>query len=246
MEGMLKAIIIIMTMVMTTGIIIIMIDAQTLLKLQTWFSPAFPIGAFSYSHGLEAAIEAGDVFDRSTLTKWLQDLLLIGSGRTEAAFFKSAHGLANYPVLAAALASEAAAWSPTAELTLESDMQGEAFLKTIASVWPKAEIINFQNKLKIRPPLPVAAGFVAGVHSAPLEVALSLYLQAFIANIVSAGVRLVPLGQTDGQHTIASLERSIADAVEGVDDIESLWTATPMLDVHSMKHETQYTRIFRS
>jgi urease accessory protein len=245
MEGMLKAIIIIMTMVMTTGIII-MIDAQTLLKLQTWFSPAFPIGAFSYSHGLEAAIEAGDVFDRSTLTKWLQDLLLIGSGRTEAAFFKSAHGLANYPVLAAALASEAAAWSPTAELTLESDMQGEAFLKTISSVWPKAEIINFQNELKIRPPLPVAAGFVAGVHSAPLEVALSLYLQAFIANIVSAGVRLVPLGQTDGQHTIASLERSIADAVEGVDDIESLWTATPMLDVHSMKHETQYTRIFRS
>jgi urease accessory protein len=228
------------------GITTVMIDASILLKLQTWFSPAFPIGGFSYSHGLEAAIEAGDVIDAPTLTRWLKDLLAFGSGRTEATFFKAAHGLAHDPYAAASLAMESAAWSTTAELSLETEMQGEAFLKTIASVWPRPAIIDFQAALNLRPPLPVAAGFVAGAHHAPLEMALLLYLQAFIANIVSAGVRLVPLGQTDGQHTIASLEQAIAEAAGSASDLDSLWTATPMLDVRSMSHEIQYTRIFRS
>lgn len=225
-----------------------MTDGLTALRLQSWFSPAFPIGAFSYSHGLEPAIEAGVVSDRARLTAWISGLLAFGSARIDARFFAAAWRAAPDAAAAAGLAEEASAWIPTAELALEAEHQGDAFLRTAAAAWPAPALAALQDAMTVRPPLPVVAGFVAGVHGAALEVALPLYLQAFAANIISAGVRLIPLGQTDGQLATAALEPAVAAAAAaaiagGPDD---LWTATPAHEIAAMLHETQYARIFRS
>lgn len=236
-----------MCMPMMTNIItaIVMTDIAVLLRLQTWFSPAFPIGAFSYSHGLESAIEAGVVTDPGTLTDWCSSLLRFGTGRTDAGFFAAAHGTT--AEAAATLAKEAAAWVPTAELLLEAEHQGEAFLKTVRAAWPHPELDACAAALSARPVLPVAAGFAAAVHGAALDDALPLYLQAVAANIISAGVRLIPLGQTDGQRAIAALEAVVAEAAQSAPaSLDEIWTSTPAHEIASMRHETQYARIFRS
>lgn len=232
-----------------TTTITTMTETQTALRLQSWFSPAFPIGAFSYSHGLEPAIEGGIVRDRASLVAWLETLLADGSARIDARFFAAGWRAAPDATAAAALAPEAAAWIPTAELLLESEHQGDAFLSTVRSGWPAPPLDAFAEALDGRPTLGLAAGFAAGVHGAPLGLALPLYLQAFVANVVSAGVRLVPLGQTDGQKAVAALEAAVSRAAAAAiadEAMDGLWTATPAHDIHSMRHETQYARIFRS
>jgi len=233
-----------------TAIITIMIDVQTALKLQSWFSPAFPVGAFSYSHGLEPAIDAGVVKDRETLIAWLETLLASGSGRIDARFFAAGWRTAPDADAAAALSAEAAAWVPTAELLLEAERQGEAFLRTVNAGWPHPALDALESALTGRPIFSVAAGLAAAAHGAPLDLALPLFLQAFAANVVSAGVRLIPLGQTDGQIATARLESAVAAAASAAlaDDggLDDLWTATPAHDIYSMRHETQYARIFRS
>ncbi|MGZ0187514.1 MAG: urease accessory protein UreF [Alphaproteobacteria bacterium] len=223
-----------------------MTDVATALRLQSWFSPAFPIGAFSYSHGLETAIEAGVVHDRETLTAWTDSLLRYGSGRTDATFFSTAWRSSPDAGAAATLAVEAAAWVPTAELLIESQHQGDAFLTTVRSAWPDPALDAFLEALPLRPILAVAAGFVAGAYKAPLDYALPLFLQAYAANIVSAGVRIIPLGQTDGQKSVAALEAAVKAAADEPAAIGDLWTATPAHEIYSMQHETQYARIFRS
>lgn len=218
------------------------------LRLQSWFSPAFPIGAFSYSHGLEPLIEDGAVRDRESLIAAVETLLGMGSGRVDAAFFAAAWRSAPDAQTAADLALEASAWIPTAELTLESEQQGDAFLQTVSAAWPHPGLTALSEALPERPPLSVAAGFACAVHGASLETALPLFLQAFAVNLVSAGVRLVPLGQTDGQIATARLEGAVAAAaaIAIADGFDSAWTTTPAHDIHSMRHETQYARIFRS
>jgi len=218
------------------------------LRLQSWFSPAFPIGAFSYSHGLEPLIDDGAVDDRESLIAAVETLLAMGSGRVEAAFFAAAWQAAPDVNAAAHLALEASAWIPTAELTLEAERQGDAFLQTVSAAWPHPALVALTEALPERPPLSVVAGFASAVHGASLETALPLFLQAFAVNLISAGVRLVPLGQTDGQIATARLEAAVAAAAAMAiaDGFDSAWTATPAHDIHSMRHETQYARIFRS
>lgn len=225
-----------------------MSDAAIALKLQSWFSPAFPIGAFSYSHGLEAAIEAGDVTNRESMEAWLETLLTAGSAKVDAQFFAGAHRAAPDAAAAASLAQEAAAWVPTAELLLEAEHQGDAFLATVRAAWPAPALDAFADALTARPHIAVAAGFAAGAHQTPLNLALPLFLQAFVANVISAGVRLIPLGQTDGQKATAALENNVSQtAVAALQaEADALWTTTPAHDIYSMLHETQYARIFRS
>ena len=233
---------------MTTPTAIPMTEVATILRLQSWFSPAFPIGAFSYSHGLETAIEAGAVHDRATLAAWVEHLLTAGSGRTDGAFFAAAWRAMPDVGAVAALADEAAAWIPTAELMTEARHQGDAFLSTARAACPDARLDALAAALSARPVISVAAGAVAAAHGAPLDLALPLFLQAFAANVISAGVRLVPLGQTDGQRAIAGLEPVVAEAarIAAATTPDALWTATPAHEIYSMRHETQYTRIFRS
>ena len=243
------------------------IDAAKLLRLQSWFSPAFPIGAFSYSHGLEWAVEEGSVIDRASLVAWLEADLRHGSGRTDAIFFAEAwRGTCSTSVTdprasprpsqsaapdLLATAALAGAMRGTAELALESGQQGIAFLAAVCKAWPHPELDRLANLFKeiaIAPVLPVAAGICCGVHEIGLELALPLYMHGSVANLVNAAVRLVPLGQTDGQIALAALEATVLETAREamqtqVDDIGS---AAFMIDLASMRHETQYTRLFRS
>ena len=219
-----------------------------LLRLQAWFSPAFPVGGFAYSHGLEAAVEAGSIHDRQSLARWTEWLLLHGAGQLDGVFFAAAHRAAPDAIAVAALADEVRAWTGTAEFALESERQGEAFLNTIRAAWPHSAIGMLAEVLEQRPPLSVAAGFASSAHGVALEPALTCYLHAFAAMIVSAGVRLVPLGQTDGQKITAALEPAVleAAALAAATPPEEAGAAAPAAEIYSMRHETQYSRIFRS
>ncbi len=123
-----------------------MTDVATALRLQSWFSPAFPIGGFSYSHGLEPAIDRGVVKDRAGLVAWLETLLRQGSARIDARFFAAAWRKSSDVDAATELAAEASAWLPTAELAQEAELQGDAFLSTVAAAWPHPAINAFRRR----------------------------------------------------------------------------------------------------
>jgi len=223
------------------------------LRLQSWFSPAFPSGAYSYSHGLEWAVEAGDIHDRQSLVDWLEADLSYGSGRNEAMFFHQAWrcGMKNDPTKLFEIAELAAAFRGTSEFALESSQQAAACLTTLRQVWPDSLLDWLSETLRqhrIQPALAVVLGVRSATEAIPASIALPAYLQSYIANLVTAGVRLVPLGQTDGQLAIAELEQAILAAsveAEGA-TIDDLGSAAFMVDLASMEHETQYTRLFRS
>jgi len=226
-------------------------DEATIYRLMTWLSPAYPIGAFSYSHGLEFAVEERLVADRESLFDWVAAAVESGAGRIDGAIFAAAWRAAARGEAEALqeIAALAAAWRGSAETALESEAQGAAFLATTRAAWPHPLLDRLAaERAGEAVPLAVAAGAACGSHGVSLEVALVAYLQSFAANLVSAGVRLVPLGQSDGQRTIAALEPVIARAARAaataaLDDIGS---AAPMIDWCSMRHELQYTRLFRS
>jgi urease accessory protein len=224
-----------------------------MLRLQSWLSPALPIGAYSYSHGIEWAVEAGDVHDCGTLIDWLAADLRYGSGRNEAILFTETWRCVRRDDRArlCEIAALAAALRGTAELALESSQQAIACLATLRRVWPD-EILDWLaatlREREIRPALPVVIGARAARERIPLAVLVCGYLQSYAANLVTAGVRLVPLGQTAGQLAIAALEQTVlaasAEALEA--SIEHLGSCAFGVDLASMAHETQYTRLFRS
>ncbi len=218
------------------------IELQKLLKLQCWFSPSFPTGAYAYSHGLESAIEESAVRNAADLRNWVKTVLLRGSGRTDSYFFLQARNCT--PEQAASLADEARAWSPTSEIAAESEMQGDAFLQTVRSGWPHPLLDQFDEMREGRPPLAVSAGFCCGVHEIPAEAALAFYLQEFINSIISAGQRAIPIGQSDAQKIIADIEDAVMYAANRT--YSEPTTMTPALEIYSMRHESQYSRVFRS
>ncbi len=226
--------------------------ADGLLKLLAWLSPSFPVGAFAYSHALEAAIDEGLVSDRASLQSWIEDLLALGSPRADGVFFMCAHRAvaAGDDASFQEVAEWAAAMRGTGELALESIQQGESFLRAIGDAWP-VEIAIWRERLaaaEIRPAYPVAVACAAAVARIDAEPALAAYLHAFAANLVSAAVRAIPLGQTDGQRVLAAVEPAIARAAAAAQTrtLEDAGTAAPALDALSFRHETQYSRLFRS
>ncbi|MCR6631902.1 MAG: urease accessory protein UreF [Magnetospirillum sp.] len=224
--------------------------APALLRLMAWLSPSFPVGAFSYSHGLEHAVEVGLVGDLATTVDWVRTLLLHGSGRVDADLFLAAYDASSGDALDEVV-ELADAWRGTRELALESAAQGQAFVLAVASAWPDPWWAEWQARLKAarRQPAYAVAVAVAAVRAGiPAADALAAFLHAFAANLVSAAVRLVPLGQSDGQRAIAALEPVVLQAVEAAlaRPAGDRGAATPMLDWCSMSHETQYTRLFRS
>jgi urease accessory protein len=225
--------------------------AEPLYRLLAWLSPAYPIGGFSYSHGIETAIEQGFIVNRPSLVAWLQTVLGAGTGRVDGALFASAWRAAAAKDWRAfdAVAERAADWRGTSEMALESRQQGGSFLSITRIAWPHPDLDAAHERLSGEIALPVAVALAAAAHGIALEVALEGYLHAFTANLISAAVRAVPLGQTDGQIALASLEGAVRKAVEAalaVSDLDEVGTATPLLDWCSMRHETQYTRLFRS
>lgn len=226
---------------------------KALLKLMAWLSPSFPVGAYAYSHGCEFAVESGQICDYASAQSWTAFILEFGSARIDADLFIAAHTAAEQNDIEqfCLIAAQADALKGTSELGLESRAQGQAFLDGISKAWPNENLELFSKSLKesdIQPSYAVAVAIAAAFSHIPLQPALGAYLHAFGANIVSAIVRLVPLGQTDGQKIIASLEpvieRSLAASLSRSSG--DLGSAAFGVDLMSMKHETQYSRLFRS
>jgi urease accessory protein len=225
----------------------------SLLRLQSWLSPAFPSGAYSYSHGLEWAVEAGHVDDRGTLVDWLEADLCYGSGRNEAIFFSEAYRCASEDDdgRLSVVAELAAAFRGTSEFALESSQPAAACLTTLRQVWPDRvldSLTQLHSERQFKPVPAVVFGSRSAKEGIPASMALPAFLHSYVANLVTAGIRLVPLGQTDGQLAIAELERAVlvASAQGGNATIDDLGSAAFMVDFASIAHETQYTRLFRS
>jgi len=225
--------------------------SDPLYRLLAWLSPAYPVGAFSYSHGVETAVEEGLIKDRASLVSWLDSVLRRGTGAVDGALFAAgwrAASAGDWPSFDA-VAERAAAWRGTAEMALESRQQGGSFLSITRTAWPHQSLDEAHRRLEGELALPVAVALAAAVHGIALEQALTGYLHAFTANLISAALRAVPLGQTDGQLALAALESAVHDTAQAAVAVESLddvGTATPLLDWCSLRHETQYTRLFRS
>jgi urease accessory protein len=224
--------------------------AAALYRLMAWLSPAYPVGAFSYSSGLEWAVEAGDVVSAETLRRWLIVVIEHGGAFCDAVFLVHAHRAVATKDDAALhdVAELAAALAPSRERHLETTAQGRAFLDATRAAWPCAALDRLVALWDGPIAYPVAVGAAAAGHDIPVESAVAAYLQAYAANLVSAGVRLVPLGQTDGQRVLAGLEEVIARTAGRalVTPLAAVGSAAFRADLASMRHETQYTRLFRS
>jgi urease accessory protein len=221
-----------------------------LYRLMTWLSPSYPVGAFSYSSGIEWAVEASDIKDAASLRRWLAVVLGQGGGFCDAVFFVHAYrSLADSDDRALrAVAELAAAFAPSKERHLETTAQGAAFIEATSAAWPCAALDRLKKAWNGPVAYPVAVGVAAAGHSIALEPALQAFLHAVTANLISAGVRLVPLGQTDGQRVLAALEPVVQDTARRaqVTPLEEVGSAAFRADLASLRHETQYTRLFRS
>ena len=218
----------------------------TLARLMIWLSPAYPVGGYSYSHGLEWTVETGKVSDAATLGVWIEDVLAHGAGRSDAIFLAEAwRALSAGDAGALERAAElAAALAPSAERRLETMAQGTAFLAATLAAWPKPELQALAAEGR-EVAYPIAVGAAAAAHGLPLVETALAFAQAFAANLVSAGVRLIPIGQSDGLRVLARLEPRIVAGALGA-NLDDVGGAAIAADIASMRHETQYTRLFRS
>ncbi|HLN11288.1 MAG TPA: urease accessory protein UreF [Xanthobacteraceae bacterium] len=223
---------------------------RALYRLIAWLSPSYPVGAFSYSGGLEYAVEAGDVNDADALLAWITVIIAEGSGFCDAVLFAHAHRAVSAPDEAAlrTVAELAAALSPSRERHLETTAQGRAFIDVTQATWPCAALDALVAAWSGPFAYPVAVASAAAGHGIALRPALLAYLHAVAANLVFAGVRVIPLGQTAGQRVVAALETVISGTVARalatpLDDVAS---SALRADLASLRHETQYTRLFRS
>jgi urease accessory protein len=222
---------------------------SALYRLLTWSSPGYPTGAFSYSHGLEWAVEAGSVGNLRELVEYVAAVLSGGGGWVDAVLFAHVWRAAEQPQALDELSELAAAFRGSAETARESHQQGLAFLEVTRQAWPHPLVDRFAER---RPGALVAhcaaVALSCAAHGIALAPALYSYLHALAANLVSAGTRLIPLGQTQAQIAIARLEPRVAETAEHALDarLEDLGTIVPQVELCSMLHETQYTRLFRS
>jgi len=226
------------------------LDAAALYRLMAWLSPAYPTGGFAYSSGIEWAVEAGDITDAATLERWLAAMMREGGGFCDAVFLVYAHRAAAAQDNAElrGVAELAAAFAPSKERFLETTAQGRAFLDATRAAWPCAALDRLLAAWEGPLAFPVSVGVAAAGHGIALEPSVTAFLYAIAANLVSAAVRIVPLGQTDGQRVLAKLEHVLAatEACALVCPLDEIGGAVVRADLASMRHETQYTRLFRS
>ena len=220
------------------------------LRLMAWLSPGYPVGAYAYSHGLEWAVEAGDVRDEATLLAWLGDVCERGALRNDLILAAQTHRAAQNGAAQAVvdLNDLALALAPSRELHLETSQQGRSFLDATLGAWPDPNLAALAQHLPGPVAYAVAVGAAAGTHGMALPPVLAAYGLAFVQNLVSAALRAAPVGQAAGTRVIAALTpRVVALADEARDaDLDALGAATFRLDLGSFRHETQYSRIFRS
>jgi urease accessory protein len=237
---------IIMGMIMSDEIV----SPNALYRLLTWLSPAYPVGAFSYSSGIEWAVEAGDITDAESLRHWLIAMLADGSGVNDGIFFVQAHGaVANSDDTALVeLAELSAAFVPTRERYLETTSLGRAFIDVTCAAWPCAALTRLQKLWNGPITYPIAVGVACAGHDIPLAPATHVFLTALTTNWISAGVRLIPLGHTESQKLLRMLEPAIERTAQRAlkATLDDLGNAAFRADLASAMHETQYTRLFRT
>ncbi|MBI5129240.1 MAG: urease accessory protein UreF [Rhodopseudomonas palustris] len=225
-------------------------QGASLYRLMTWLSPAFPVGAFSYSSGLEWAVEAGDVTDAATLRDWLTAMLEHGAGFCDGVLLAHAHCAVASGDAAALrdVAELATAFVTSAERHLETTAQGKAFIEIVRNAWASDGLERAVSACHGALAYPVAVGLVSASHGVPLAATLHAFLHAVVSNWISAGARLVPLGQTDSQRVLAALEPAVIATGDRALDatLDDLGGATFRADLAGLRHETQYTRLFRS
>jgi urease accessory protein len=229
------------------------IDAAGPLLLQLWLSPSFPVGGYSYSHGLESAIEMGLVTTRYDLERWIGGVLAFGAGRSDALLLREGYcAVAGRAIPRfVEIAEFAAALRGTAELALEAEAQGAAFQKALAAGWPflvLREPFLAIAQAGVRPPYVIAFAASAALAGIELRLAVLSYLQALAGNLVSAALRLMSLGQSDGVSTLATVTERLPDLVTALEAVpfEDIGSSALAVEVCSARHETQYTRLFRS
>ena len=219
-------------------------------RLQIWLSPAFPAGGFAYSHGLEWAVEAGEVRGLAPAVEWLGALLEHGALRNDcvlaaaawrAAVEGDAEALGATNALALALAG-------SAERYLETSQQGTSFLLAVGAAWPTPALGRIGHAIGAVAAWPVAVGACAGAHAIRLDATLAAFATAGVNALVSVLIRLGAIGQTDGQRVMAALLAPVARTVEWAarSTIDDLGQAAFRSDLAAIRHETQYTRLFRS
>lgn len=209
-----------------------------LLTLTQWLSPSFPVGAFAYSHGLEEAVRNGWVEIAADLGEWLRDIAHHGSGHSDAIWIRLASEAGSDAAIET-LNAQCRAFAPSLERLREGERQGRAFARVTSDVW-QMDLPSLQ--------LPIALGLAARNAGLPIDAVITLYLQAFLGNLVSAAQRLMPLGQTDAQAVLAELNKdcvSIAAETEGK-ALEDISSSAFLSDIASMRHETLQPRIFQS
>ncbi|MBU2993030.1 urease accessory protein UreF [Octadecabacter sp. 1_MG-2023] len=211
---------------------------RDVLTLTQWLSPSFPLGSFAYSHGLETAIANGTLATATDLQDWLTDLLAHGSGRNDCILLRAGYdcgddGLADVNATALAFAA-------SSERIQETLLQGAAFCQTTAAIWGDNTLPELA--------LPVAVGMAAARQGIDQTLTASMYLQAFCSNLVSASVRAVPLGQTEGQAVLAALSPLCIEIAEDTANatLDDLQSTAFLSDIAAMQHETLQPRIFRS
>jgi urease accessory protein len=225
-------------------------EAASLYRLMTWLSPSFPVGAFSYSSGIEWAVEAGDISEAASLRTWLASMLADGAGLCDGIFLAQTHRAAScgdHETLAQ-IAELASAFVTSRERHLETTSQGRAFIEIARGAWNAPPFDRLIAACGAAIVYPVAVGLVSAAHEIQLAPTIHAFLHAVTSNWISAGARLVPLGQTDSQRLLAELEPLVAATARRalVASLDDLGSATFRADLASMRHETQYTRLFRS
>lgn len=220
---------------------------RRLARLLQLASPALPVGAFSYSQGLEAACEAGLVRDAASARAWIEDVLRGSVARMEAPVF-----LRLCAAWAAGDAGAVARWNDTflasresAELRAETAQMGYSLRRLLVELGEAgAEALEAQEEIAF----PTAFAFAVARWGIDPEQALVAYLWAWLENQAMAALKAVPLGQTDGQRLLLALGDEldgVAQAAATLADDE-LGNFMPRLALLSSRHETQYSRLFRS
>ena len=219
---------------------------------QAWFSPAFPVGGFAYSHGIEAAVEAGLVTGGESLSGWIGDIIRLGTGRNDAIMIGEAWRISKAPDGDAAtrlrhLSELALALGQAAERRLESAQQGSSFLGLIRRAWPHPGLSALwpgEDEIAF----PVAVGIAGGLHGQPVVPLAAAYLHAFAGNLLAAGLRLAVIGQSEAQIRLAELQPILIEIAAKAETttLDDLGGVAFTADLMAMQHETMQGRLFRS
>lgn len=223
--------------------------ATELLQLIWLASPALPVGGFSYSEALEAAIDHEHVHDEASCADWLADQLHLSQARGDMALM--AQAIPAWQAMNTDRLKDLSQWVHTTRETHEMRLQTEQMGRSLLD-WLRIQNKATETALKLcsemRPTYPMAMSLALSLANAPLDQALQAYAFGWAENMTQAALKAVPLGQVSGQKILARLAQEIPDAVQHAialsDDQRQAFC--PMLAVMSARHETQYSRLFRS